>query len=51
MKYHEVNRVEVIGPEGREYVRYFEKNEFMYYELQDDDSTLKIFIGKDDYEN
>lgn len=39
-----VTRVEVIGPDGREYVRYFEPEEFMHYMLQDDERTLKIFI-------
>ena len=40
-----VNRFEVIGPEGREYVRYFKDEEFiMNYGLQDDDRTLKVFI-------
>lgn len=43
-KFSKVSRLEVIGPEGREYVRYFEDEEFMYYQLQDDDRTLKIFI-------
>lgn len=43
-KFSNVSRVEVIGPEGREYVRYFEEDEWMHYMLQDDDRTLKIFI-------
>jgi hypothetical protein len=43
-KFSHVSRVEVIGPEGREYVRYFEPEEFMHYVMQDDDRTLKIFI-------
>ena len=43
-KFSNVSRLEVIGPDGREYVRYFEEDEFMYYMLQDDDRTLKIFI-------
>lgn len=43
-KFSKVSRLEVIGPEGREYVRYFEPEEFMHYMLQDDDQTLKIFI-------
>ena len=47
-KFSKVSRVEVIGKEGREYVRYFKDSEFMYYGLQDDDRTLKIFIEKDD---
>jgi len=40
----QVSRLEVIGPEGREYVRYFKDEEFMHYMLQDDNRTLKIFI-------
>jgi len=46
-KFTKVSRVEVIGKEGREYVRYFKDGEFMYYGLQDDDRTLKIFIEDD----
>lgn len=46
LKFSGVSRVEVIGPEGREYVRYFEDEEFMYTELQDDGRTLKIFIDE-----
>lgn len=47
-KFSKVSRVEVIGPEKREYVRYFNEEEFMNWGLQDDDRTLKIFIEKDD---
>ena len=43
-KFSKVSRLEVIGPESREYVRYFEKGEFMSWDLQDDDRTLKVFI-------
>ena len=39
-----ISRVEVIGSDGREYVRYFEEGEKMHYMLQDDNRTLKIFI-------
>ena len=39
-----ITRIEVIGPEGREYVRYFKEDEHMHYMLQDDNRTLKIFI-------
>jgi hypothetical protein len=39
-----ISRVEVIGPDGREYVRYFKEGEKMQYSLQDDNRTLKIFI-------
>lgn len=44
MPFSKVTRVEVIGPDGREYVRYFEPEEWMHYMLQDDERTLKIFI-------
>ena len=44
LQFKDVSRVEVIGPEGREYVRYFKEDEYMHYMLQDDDRTLKIFI-------
>ena len=40
----DVSRVEVIGPDGREYVRYFEEGEFMRFSIQDEGRTLKIFI-------
>ena len=46
-KFSKVSRVEVIGTEGREYVRYFKKGEFMSWDLQDDDRTLKVFIEED----
>jgi len=45
-KFSKVSRLEVIGSESREYVRYFNKGEFMDWDLQDDDRTLKIFIDK-----
>ena len=46
-----VDRFEVIGPEGREYVRYLKPNEELSYMFQDDGSTIKFFIeqkGQDD---
>ena len=43
-----ISRVEVIGKDGREYVRYFKDDEYMDWDLQDDDRTLKIFIKKND---
>ena len=46
-KFSAVSRVEVVGKCGREYVRYFEDEEFMYIALQDDNKTLKIFIEDD----
>ena len=47
-KFSKVSRVEVIGPKEREYVRYFTDNEYMDWDLQDDNRTLKIFIEKND---
>ena len=47
-KFSKISRVEVIGPEKREYVRYFKDNEYMDWDLQDDGRTLKIFIEKND---
>ena len=49
-KFSKISRVEVIGSEGREYVRYFKDDEYMDHDIQDDDRTLKIFItnGNDD---
>jgi len=49
-KFSKVSRVEVIGPESREYVRYFTDREYMDHDIQDDGRTLKIFInnGNDD---
>src|SRR6056300_200001 len=47
-KFSKISRVEVIGPEKREYVRYFTDNEYMDHDIQDDDRTLKIFIEKND---
>jgi len=44
LQFKDVSRVEVIGSDGREYVRYFKPDEWMHYMLQDDDRTLKIFI-------
>ena len=48
IEYDKISRVEVIGSEGREYVRYFKDDEYMDWDLQDDDRTLKIFIKKND---
>lgn len=44
LKFKDISRVEVIGPEGREYVRYFKEDEWMHYMIQDEGRTLKIFI-------
>ena len=43
-EFSKISRVEVIGPDGREYVRYFEPEECMNYIIQDEGRTLKIFI-------
>jgi len=45
-KFSKISRVEVIGSEGREYVRYFKDDEYMDHDIQDDDRTLKIFIER-----
>ena len=42
--YDKISRVEVIGSDGREYVRYFKEDESMYYMIQDEGRTLKIVI-------
>ena len=47
-KFSKISRVEVIGKEGSEYVRYFKDDEYMDWDLQDDDRTLKIFIEKNE---
>ena len=43
-----VTRFEVIDDTGRAYVKYRNKDEKIKYCLQDDDHTLKVFIGKRD---
>ena len=40
--YPDVTRVEVIGSEGREYVRYGCSN--VQVSLQDDGQTIKVFL-------
>ena len=45
-----VTRVEVIGKDGREYVRYLDKDEHCVYQLQDDGRTLKLFIEENNDE-
>jgi len=39
-----ISRIEVIGPDGREYVRYLNDNEVILTGLQDKGKTLKLFI-------
>ena len=40
-----VNRFEVIDEEGRTYVNYLNEDQQVKFSLQDDDRTLKVFIG------
>jgi hypothetical protein len=49
-KFSKVSRLEVIGPQSREYVRYFKEGEFVSYGLQDGDRTLKVFIESEEGE-
>jgi hypothetical protein len=42
---HRVTRLEVIGPTGREFVRYYSAGVTM--RLQDDGRTLKVFVGEE----
>jgi hypothetical protein len=51
LKFSDISRLEVIGPKGREYVRYFRDKEFMSTSSQDDNRTLKIFIDKVEDDN
>lgn len=43
-KFNKVNRVEVIGPGGREFVQYY-ADSGVYVTVQDDGCTLKVFVG------
>ena len=40
-----VNRFEVIDEEGRTYVNHLNEDQQVKFSLQDDDRTLKVFIG------
>lgn len=40
-----VSRIEVIDEEGRSYTKYLEEHERVNFILQDDDQTLKVFVG------
>ena len=40
-----VSRFEVIDEEGRSYTKYLEEHERVNFSLQDDDQTLKVFVG------
>jgi len=44
-KLKKVNRIEVIG-NGREFVKYLEKEQGVIISTQDNGETLKIFIDK-----
>jgi len=48
-KLRKVTRFEVIDDSGRAYVRYFTEGEKLTYSFQDDDRTLKIFVGTHDW--
>lgn len=39
-----VTRVEVIDDKGRSYTKWLDESESVWYSLQDDNKTLKIFI-------
>jgi hypothetical protein len=41
-----VTRLEVIDDTGRAYVKHLDNTDFIDYNLQDDDKTLKIFVDK-----
>jgi len=41
-----VTRFEVIDDKGRTYVKYLNKEEGIFYALQDDNRTLKVFIDE-----
>ena len=42
---NDVNRVEVIDKTGRAYTHYLKPSEKMTISMQDDNKTMKIFIG------
>jgi hypothetical protein len=41
-----INRIEIIGPNGREFVRYLKDDEEVQISMQDNKKTMKIFIDK-----
>jgi hypothetical protein len=49
MAMNSVNRLEIIGPTEREYIKYFDGG--LDFSLQDNDRTLKIFIEGNYNEN
>jgi hypothetical protein len=42
----DINRIEVIGSDGREFVRHLKEDERLFAMLQDNNRTMKIFIDK-----
>ena len=48
-KLRKVTRFEVIDDSGRAYVCYLKEGEKLTYSFQDDDRTLKIFVGTHDF--
>ena len=46
-----ITRLEVIDQTGRAYVHYLDEKESVQYSLQDDNRTLKIFIGSNEHDN
>jgi len=47
-KFSAVNRIEINGRSGRDYIRYLKDDEFMYIDIQDNNQTLKLFIDDDE---
>jgi len=43
-----INRIEVIGPEGRMYVKYLDKECKVEVNYQDGGKTLKLFLMEDE---
>ena len=43
----DVTRVEVIDETGVSYTKYLDKDQKVYYSIQDDGKTLKVFIQKE----
>jgi hypothetical protein len=42
--YDNLSRIEIIGPNGREFVAYYEPGAML--DVQDDGRTLKVFVGE-----
>ena len=43
-----INRVEIIDPTGRAYVKYLKEGEVVRYSVQDENRTLKLFIQQEE---